>query len=169
MKMKKIFFSFLILFFFAGVSQALAERLILDYCQNGLLRVEYLGPKFNTWGPNDVEAVQWDRIRGVNPAEFGGYDPQIFLEIYDGRSPKKVSWAVCLPLGGEIAFAAEDWNIGCGTTFQIFADVWVGNQIQRKYWAIGPGEPIPSVLILHNVEKIRTEQGWVFRTTCCCP
>ena len=163
--MKKLFFSFFIFFFclVLSASPVLAERLILDYCQNGLLRVEYLGPKFNTWGLHDVEAVQWDRIQVIDG------NPQIFLEIYDGRSPKKVSWAVCLPLGGEIAFAAEDWNIGCGTTFQIFADVWVGNQIQRKYWAIGPGEPISSVLILHNVEKIRTEQGWVFRTTCCCP
>ena len=173
--MKKLFFaSCLFLFLCLGFfqAQAQADRLIIKYCVNNkVLRVEYLGSKLHSWGPNDVECIQLDRVRGVDSADLGQYDPQIFLEIYDGRSPKRVSWVYQLPLGREIIFYAEASNVQHGKTFQIFADVWTGGQIQRKYWALGPGEPIPANLILYNVEKVADGNGgFVFRTCChsCC-
>ena len=172
MKAKLIFplvLVFCLVFGLAGSGQALAERLILSYCPNGLLQIEYLGPKLHTWGPNDVESVQWDRIQTILD-DSGNECPQIYLEVYDGRkSPIRVLWAFQLPLGQEIIFYAQAHGVKCGKTFQIFADVWTGSQVQRKYWALGPDEPIPATLILHNVEKIEDGQGgWVFRTTCPC-
>ena len=167
----KLAIPLIIAFCFGLAGQALAERLILNYCPtNEMLMVEYLGPKIHSWGPNDVECIQWDRIYGVNPSDYGVFCPQIYLMVYDRENPIRVEDAFQLPLGKEIYFRARAYEVGCKVNFTLSADVWVVDQVQRKWWAIGPGEPIPSTLILQNVKAVEDGQGgWVFQTTCCCP
>lgn len=142
---------------------SLAEHMIGDYCvSNQCLQFEWVGSKFNTWGLHDVEAVQWDRL------VFGTDGrPEIYLEISDMGIKVKLN-AVKTPYGDLMIIYGTACGVPCGSKYQIHALVWENNQKVTKYWAVGPGEPIPATLRLKNVVTKEQQNGYDFVTTCCC-
>lgn len=125
------------------------------YC----LKIERVGTKFNTWGKYDVEAVQWDRIVKDNDETA-----RIFL-VVNGGTYKLNSFVTP---GGTMVFYGSANGVACSTQFQIYADVWVGKKKVKKYWALGPNEPLPSVISLTGVKVVKVKKTYTFETSCCC-
>lgn len=146
------------------IAETEAGTLYTNYCpQNGLLQVEYAGPKIPTWGCHDVEGIQWDRLVLAKDGQ-----PQIYLVVYDGSGRESRAVIAQLPVSKLIIFYAEMQNVACGTDFQIKALVWENDQKIWKYWAIGPGEPIHAEYNPRNTGAIERPLGWNFITMCGC-
>jgi len=144
-------------------SGAMADILTARYSDN-TLRIDFVGSRIPTWGCNDVEGVQWDRLVFDSNGRA-----QVEVEFYGINHAPVRLWVNRLPASQTITLQGGIGGIPCGARFQIRFLIWVGDHQEWKYWPISDSsatseEPTPAEF--HGIGVELNHVDGTFRTVC---
>jgi hypothetical protein len=128
------------------------------------LSVEFIGSRIPTWGCNDVEGVQWDRLVLADDGR-----PQVYLEFYGNNAHEPVRlWVTRFPTSQRIGFWGSV-GVPCWAEFQIRFLAWVNGVQKWCYWPISDFNATslePTVAEFHGLNVEIDHYHTVFRTIC---